>query len=62
VSRKTKRKNVIEEQEWCRGGARGGTVSKRNMNSIEEEQEEKQCQRGVGTMSMKSRRSAIQKQ
>ncbi len=53
--RKSKRRNVVEEQEWCRGGA----MSKKNMNNIEEEQEEKQCQGGVGTMSTKSKRSAI---
>jgi len=61
--RKNKRRNVVEEQESCRGEARGGVVSRRNMNSIEEEQEEEQCRRGVGTMSTKSRRrSAIKKQ
>jgi hypothetical protein len=38
-------------------------VSKKNMNIIEEEQEDKQCQGGVGTMSMKNkRRNAIKKQ
>jgi len=39
VLRKSKRRNVIEEQEWCQGGARGGMVSRKNMNIIEEEQE-----------------------
>jgi hypothetical protein len=43
MSRKSKRRNVVEEQEWCQGEARGGMVSSKNMNIIEEEQEEKQC-------------------
>jgi len=59
VSRKSKRRNIVEEQEWYRRGA----MSRKNMNNIKEEQEEKQCRRGVGTMLMKSRkRSAIEKQ
>jgi hypothetical protein len=62
VSRNSKRKNVVEEQEWCRGGV-GGEVSRKNMDNIEEEQEEEQCQGGVRTTSTKSRRkSAIEKQ
>jgi hypothetical protein len=38
VSRNSKRRNVVEEQEWCRGGVGGGgAMSRKNMNNIEEE-------------------------
>jgi hypothetical protein len=58
VLKKNKRRNIVEEQEWCQGGV-GGAMLRKNMNNIEEEQEQKKCQGGVGTMSTKSKRSAI---
>jgi len=43
VSRKSKRRNIIEEQEWCQGGVGRGAMSRKHMNNIEEEQDEEQC-------------------
>jgi len=40
VLKKNKRRNVVEEQEWCQGGV-GGVMSRKNMNNIEEEQKQK---------------------
>jgi hypothetical protein len=58
VLNKNKRRNVVEEQEWCQRGV-GGAMSRKNMNNIEEEQEQKKCQGRARTTSTKSRRSAI---
>jgi len=41
VLKKNKRRNVVEEQKWCQEGVGGGAMSRKNMNNIGEEQEQK---------------------